>query len=165
VPEYDIDFAAKLAQVAREVDESDPWAYDARRVTIYLSRLSAEIAMKALLERAGVTVNEIRKHRHNLPTLLKALDSCVVELKDESGNVSPASAGALIRAATIDFGIAHMPIGELIEAADERISKYPNEIRYGNVVRDFQPGILCEMPEVLCQWAKKHWGTIKVRGI
>ncbi len=55
-----------------------------------------------------------------------------------------------------------MPIGELIEAADERISKYPNEIRYGEEVVDFNPGILCEMPVVLCQWAKRHWNTIKI---
>lgn len=56
MPEYDIDFAAKLASVASEVDEKDPWAYDARRVTVYLSRLSAEISMKALLEKAGFPI-------------------------------------------------------------------------------------------------------------
>ena len=162
MPKYDIDFAAKLAEVAHDVDDNDPWAYDARRVTIYLSRLSAEIAMKALLERAGVDPKEIRKHSHNLQSLLKALDGCTVEHKDQSGNVSSASAGALIRAAHIDFGVVHMPIGELIEAADERISKYPNEIRYGAEVVDFQPAILCEMPVVLCKWAKTHWNTIKV---
>jgi hypothetical protein len=50
--EYDIAFAAKLAQVANELDEKEPHRYDAARVIVYLSRVSVEISMKALLERA-----------------------------------------------------------------------------------------------------------------
>jgi hypothetical protein len=60
VAEYDLSFAAKLAEVAGEVHQKAPFAYDARRLVAYLSRLSVEIALKALLEQAGKPVKEIR---------------------------------------------------------------------------------------------------------
>ena len=62
--EYDIAFAAKLAEVADQVDAKDHWSYASRRVTIYLSRLSAEVAMKALLEQAGLPVDRIAEREH-----------------------------------------------------------------------------------------------------
>jgi HEPN domain-containing protein len=81
MPEYDLDFATKLAEVADGVNEKDPRGYDAGRVTIYLSRLSAEITLKALLERAGVPVAKIRRRSHNLRALLKDFGECEVEVE------------------------------------------------------------------------------------
>lgn len=159
--EYDIDFAAKLALVATEVDEKDPWAYDARRVTVYLGRLSAEISMKALLEKAGVPVSSIRAHSHDLRGLLSDLSKCEVEVEVAPG-VKQWCSASCVRAAVIDLGLVHVPIGELIDAEDPRISKYPNEIRYGESVVDFSPGLVSDMAAVLASWAKSHWNTIRL---
>jgi hypothetical protein len=60
MPEYDIDFAAKLAEVADQVHENDWRDIARRRIAIYLSRLSAELTMKALLEQAGMPVTNRR---------------------------------------------------------------------------------------------------------
>lgn len=159
--EYDIDFAAKLASVATEVDEKDPWAYDARRVTIYLGRLSAEISMKALLEKAGVPVKRIRARSHDLQGLLSDLSECEVEV-EIAPSVKHWCSASSVRTAVIDFGVVHVPIGELIDAEDTRISKYPNEIRYGETVVDFSPSLVSGMAAVLANWAKSHWNTIRL---
>lgn len=159
--EYDIDFAAKLASVASGVDEKDPWAYDARRVTVYLSRLSAEIAMKALLEKAGFPIPRIRARSHDLRGLLTDLGECEVEVEISHG-VKHWHSASRIRTAEIDLDFVHVPIGELIEAEDPRISRYPNEIRYGESVVDFSPALVSDMAVVLAAWARTHWHTIRV---
>jgi hypothetical protein len=161
VPEYDIDFAAKLATVANEVDEKDPWAYDARRVTIYLSRLSAEISMKALLERAGFSVQRIRARSHDLRGLLRDIGECEIEIEIAPGVMQWCSASC-VRAAVIDLGLVHIPIGEIIDAEDRGTSKYPNQIRYGETIVDASPGLVSAMAEVLAKWAKSHWNSIRV---
>jgi hypothetical protein len=126
-------FAAKLATVADQVDEKDPWAYDARCVTLYLSRLSAELTLKALLEKAGVPLSKIRKRSHDLRGLLQDIGDCEVEVEIAPGTKRWVP-GSRVRAVSIDLGLAHIPIGTLIDAEDQGASRYPNEIRYGDVV-------------------------------
>jgi hypothetical protein len=159
--EYDIDFAAKLASVACQVDENDPWAYDARRVTIYLSRLSAELSLKALLEKAGIPVQHIRARSHDLRGLLSDLCKCEVEVEVAPG-VKQWCSASRVRVAVIDLEVVHIPIGELIDADDPSISKYPNEVRYGETVIDFSPNLVSGMATVLANWAKTHWNTIRM---
>jgi hypothetical protein len=158
--EYDLNFATKLAAVADQVDEKDPWANDARRVTIYLARLSAELTLKALLERAGMSVSEIRSYRHDLRGLLGALGRCDVEVEISPGlrRWVPASR---VRAVSIDLGIVQLPIGVLLDAEDQGASRYPNEIRYGAQVVDFQPSLVSAMANLLAEWAKLHWNSIR----
>lgn len=161
MPQYDLDFAAKLAAVATDVDKNDPWAYDARRVTIYLSRLSAEISLKALLEQAGVPLLQIRNRSHDLRGLLKDVCECEVEVETAPGEKQWGSASC-VRAAIIDFELVHVPIGEIIDAEEQGCSKYPNQIRYGETVIDFSPLLVSSMATVLAQWAKSHQKCIRV---
>ena len=160
MPEYDIDFAAKLAKVADKVDEQDPWAYDARRVTIYLSRLSAELTMKALLEQAGVPIAEIRARSHNLRKLLEDIGKCEVEVEIAPGTRLwvPASR---VRAVSIELGVAQVPIGAIIDAEDDGASQYPNQIRYGESYTDFDPSLVSQMALLLSEWAQTHWSSIR----
>jgi len=163
VAEYDLEFATKLAAIANEVDEKDPWAYDARRITVYLSRLSAEISLKALLEKAGFPLRRIRNRSHDLRGLLKDLGECEVEV-EISPNVKRWCSASRVRAAVIDLELAHVPIGEIIDAEDQGASKYPNQIRYGETIVDFNPWLVSAMATVLAQWARTHWNTIRVSG-
>lgn len=160
--EYDLAFAAKLASVADQVDEQDPWAHDARRVTVYLARLSAEITLKALLEKAGVPVRQIHDHRHDLRGLLITLGRCEVEVEVTPGNRQWVSASR-VRAICIDLGMVQLPIGKVLDAEDEGASRYPTEIRYGAAVVDFQPGLVSAMAGLLAEWAKVHWDVIRYR--
>lgn len=66
MPEYSIDFSENLIKAARFVLEYQVNSVDAKRTVLYLSLLSCEITMKALLERAGKPVKMIKKRLHNL---------------------------------------------------------------------------------------------------
>lgn len=158
--EYDLDFAVKLAAVADQVEDGDPWAYDARRVAIYLARLSAEITLKALLEQAGVPISKIRRRSHNLRELLRDLDDCEVEVDSDSG---PAWKSASIARETVavDLGFVRISIGEIIDAEDQGASRYPNEIRYGEAVTDFNPAFVTAMASRLAELASKQWRSIR----
>lgn len=68
-----------------------------------------------------------------------------------------------VRSVTLDFDFLDIPIGSLIDAKDDRISKYPNEIRYGESVVDFHPSMMSGMALALSKWAKEHSKTIRVR--
>ena len=160
MPEYDIDFAAKLAKVADNVDEHDPWAHDARRVTIYLGRLSAELTMKALLEQAGVPIASIRARNHNLRKLLEDTGQCEVEVEIAPGTRQWVSASR-VRAVSIDLGLAQVPIGAIIDAENDGASQYPNKIRYGEIYTDFDPWLVSQMALLLSEWAQTHWSSIR----
>lgn len=159
--EYDINFAARLASIASELEEKAPLANDARRATVYLSRLSAEIAMKALLEKAGFPVDRIRSRNHDLRGLLNDLGDCEVEVEVSPG-VHELQSASCVRDARIDLGVGHVPIGEIICAEDIGTSKYPNQIRYGQTVIDIHPSLVAAMAEVLADWAKSNWNSIRV---
>lgn len=158
--EYHLGFAAKLAEVAGQVDEKQGRNYDARRVIAYLSRVSFEITLKALLEQAGVPVPEIRARSHRLRDLLADLGSCEVEVEISPGHKAWVSA-ARLRAESIDLGFYKIPIGEVITAEDQGASQYPNEIRYGDKVIDVDPGFLSGAAEIAAAWANEHWATIR----
>jgi hypothetical protein len=158
--EYDLDFATKMAQVSDDVGEQDPWAYDARRVTIYLGRLSAELTLKALLERAGVPLAKIRARSHNLRALLRDLGECEVEVETAPGERKWVSASR-VRAVCIDLGFLQMPIGIVIDAEDQGASTYPNQIRYGEQLVDFDAHFVSGTALLLARWAHDHWNAIR----
>lgn len=78
--EYDLSFAQKLAEIADKVDEEEGLIYTSRRAVVYLSRLSAELSLKGLLEAAGIPVRRIRARNHSLSKLLEDLGGCEVEI-------------------------------------------------------------------------------------
>lgn len=54
--QYDLKFAERLAQVAAQLVADDITSVDAQRTVLYLSLLSMEISLKAMLEQAGKPV-------------------------------------------------------------------------------------------------------------
>jgi len=162
VAEYDLAFAAKLAEVACEMQDKAPFANDSRRAVTYLSRLSVEITLKALLEQAGKPVKGIRARSHDLRGLLTDLSGCEVQIEVSPGTLAWSSA-ARLRAVMIDLGAVHVPIGELITAEDNGASQYPNQIRYGETVVDVHPTLLASMAAAAAEWAKENWKTIRLR--
>jgi hypothetical protein len=58
---------------------------DAQRTVLYLSLLSTEILLKAMLEHAGKPVAEIRERGHQLADLLTDLGLCEIEVEVTPG--------------------------------------------------------------------------------
>lgn len=159
--EYDIDFAQRLAEIALRETEDDPHRYASRRVVAYTARLSMEITLKALLEKAGIPLDAIRRFSHRLSDLLKAFGKCEVAINQGLGNAAWMPA-VRVRATEFDFGGFKVPIGEIIDAENAGASRYPNEIRYGATVMDMHHALLARAAVCLNEWAKEHWEHVRM---
>jgi hypothetical protein len=170
VPMYSIEFGEKLADVANFVVTDGLDDPGSPRVVLYLSYLSAEISLKAMLEKAGKPVCEIRKRSHKVAELLKDLDQCEVEVEIVPGTRKFVSASRL-RACIIKQGKAQITVGKVIEAQKEccadgsviSASSYPNEIRYGDDLQHYPPDVVAQMASVVAGFARQHWHILRVK--
>jgi hypothetical protein len=126
---------------------------------MYLSLLSTEISLKAMLEKAGKPTAEIRQRLHKLAGLLCDLGQCEIEV-EVAGAPKFVSASRL-RACGLKQGDGEGTVGKVIEAESEGASKYPNNVRYGDV-RHYPAPVVAEMASVVAAFAHKHWKTIRV---
>lgn len=162
MPIYNLGFSEKLAEAAQFVVNDGLEDDGARQTILYLSRLSAEITLKALLEKAGVPIEKIRGRSHNLMNLLGDLSECEI-LKDIAPEVPYWVSASDIRGQTVDQRYGNATVGALLEGEKAGASKYPNEIRYGEVQKDFPAELLCRMAQIIIEWAKLHWKTIRIQ--
>jgi HEPN domain-containing protein len=127
MPEYSLDFSEKLIEAARVVLDLDnnSDSVDAKRTVLYLSLLACEISMKALLERAGKSVSEIRSRSHNLEGLLEDLGSCEVEENIANGVLKWVS-GNRLRAKEIITDTGNSTIGILLTGSCSFFFETPN---------------------------------------
>jgi hypothetical protein len=159
--EYDIAFAQKLADTASSVTSDGVEGIDGQRTVLYLSLLSTEIALKALLEKAGKPVPEIRARSHRLSQLLSDVDACEVEVELAPGALRWCSASRL-RAEVVDERFGNATVGVLLQAEADGASVYPNQVRYGDLLRHYPPQLLAKMALSICEWARSNWTTIRV---
>lgn len=159
--EYDIAFGERLAETARMVADEGLAELDAQRTVLYLSLLSTEITLKAMLERAGKPVPDIRGRSHRLAELLSDLGQCEVEVEIAPGakRYVPASR---IRAIQLNHGSAQSTVGAVVDAENQGASTYPNQVRYGEVLRHFSAEVVAKMATEVAVFARAHWQSIKV---
>lgn len=157
---YDKGFASKFAELAETTVAGGLDSVETRRVVAYISRVSMELSLKALLEHVGVPVNDIRKRSHDLRALLAEVDKCEVEVEIMPG-VQQWVPASRLRAVSINFLTFSVPLGIVVEAEDHGASVYPNEIRYGEVPKDFPPEALARTASVLADWLSEHWDAVR----
>ena len=155
--EYNLGFSESLIFAASAVLEDGIESEDAQRTVLYLSQLSCELTLKALLERAGMPIVEIIAHSHKLDKLLADLSvRCEVE---EGGESRCASA---IRSKRICKDDAQLTLGKLMEAEKEGASIYPGQIRYGQSIRNYPPVAWLEAAKILHDYARAYWEKIRM---
>ena len=159
--EYDIAFGKKLAETARMVAAEGLAELDAQRTVLYLSLLSTEIALKAMLERAGKPVCNIHARSHRLAELLSDLGQCKVEVEVAPGTKQyvPAS---LIRAIPLNHGGAQSTVGAVVDAESQGASTYPNHVRYGEILHHFPAEVVAQMATKVSAFACEHWRSIRI---
>lgn len=152
MPQFDINFAMNLAEVSIALLNQGLETPEARRTVIYLSRLSIELSLKALLELAGKPTLEIKKRGHDLQALLADVESY-----DFKMGITDAQwhSGTEIRKLNVPYNIHQIDMGIIIEAERHGASKFPNEIRYGDNVQDVAPEILAPASLILASWAHR----------
>ncbi|MDO8283228.1 MAG: hypothetical protein Q7U10_11510 [Thermodesulfovibrionia bacterium] len=158
--EYNIEFSENLIDAGNLILIGDPHSFDAHQTVLYLSLLSCEITLKALLEKSGMQINIIRKRSHNLHELLVDLGKCKVPL--EIGNTKRWVSASKIRGRVVDKRYANATIGTMLEAESKGASKYPNGIRYGDKFFYYPPSLMLKTAIKTMQWAREHWDTIRI---
>ena len=160
--EYDIAFGEKLAEVAGFVVADGLTELDAKRTVLYLSLLSTEISLKSMLEHAGRPVPEIRAQSHRLAHLLTDLSQCEIEVEVTPNNRMFVPATRL-RACTLRHGDAEVTVGAIIDAESQGASTYPNQIRYGDVLRHYPADVVAQMAVKVAAFARQHWQSIRIK--
>lgn len=159
--EYDVAFGEKLAEAAQMVASQGLTSLDAQRTVLYLSLLSVEISLKAVLEHAGKPVSDIRARSHRLVELLADVDQCEVEVEVVAG-VKQYVPGSRLRSCSLRYGEAETTVGNVIDAGANGASLYPNQIRYGDVLRHFPPEIVLQLANKVSAFARQHWGCFRL---
>lgn len=162
MPQYDIAFGKKLAEVANFVLNDGIDALDAQRTVLYLSLLSTEISLKAMLERAGKPVDDIRKRSHKLRDLMNDLSQCEIEVAVAPGTPRMVSASRL-RGCTLRDGEAEFTVGTVLDAESKGSSIYPNDVRYGDLLRHYPPAVVAQTATAVANFAHMHWQSLHVK--
>jgi len=159
--EFSIEFSEKLIEAANVIAKDDLDPIEAKRTVLYLSLLSCEISLKALLEAAGMPVRDIKRRSHRLSKLLADMSSCEI-YKEVTPGTHRWIRATEIRSLTIDNRFSNGTVGALLTAEGNGASIYPNQIRYGATVRHFPPKIMLEVAKSITDWAKLNIGNIRL---
>ena len=155
--EYSLDFSRRLIDAAEFLKENKSTEAEVARTIAYLSRLSCEISLKALLEQAGFSIRELKNRSHNFEGLLRDICSCELSVNENS---MPLSASRLLAEKVVD-DYFNGTVGALLQAESEGGSQYPNQIRYGDNVKDYPPLFLIKCALVVHRWAEENIAKIK----
>lgn len=158
MPSYSPKLAKAFSELATNKVSIGLPAVEDHQVVAYVSRVSIELSIKALLEKAGVPEKAVRALSHDLPDLLKELDQCKVAVAAMSTPV-PASR---VRGKEINWAEGVVTLGRIIDAEHAGASTFPNQYRYGPPPTDFPAEVLALAAAVLCAWAEEHWDSITI---
>src|SRR5262245_15018644 len=79
MPEYSLEFSESLIKAAEGLAAGGMDSVGDKRAVLYLSLVSCEITLKALLERAGWAIYDLIKCSHDLSKLLALFSKTEVE--------------------------------------------------------------------------------------
>jgi|GEM_PF-1234057 len=151
---YSLEFGERLIDAADSLATEKNTSDEVGRAVLYLSLLSCEISLKALLEKAGFSVKELKSLSHNLSGLAKKI--CLCELKDTGIGCSKNYSASRLLSKEVIINTSNGTVGTLLNAENDGASKYPNEIRYGELIRHFQPLEMLACAKVVSVWAKEN---------
>ncbi|EIT7126917.1 hypothetical protein V8073_004593 [Vibrio parahaemolyticus] len=150
--EYSFAFSARMIDSAECLFNSHADKEEAGRAILYLSCLSCEISMKALLEQTGYTTKELRGFSHRLHELLDEISRC----EHRKSNHRASS----IRSKVVIEKTADGTVGTLLASQVGNASTYPNEIRYGEVVTHFPPVAMLNCARLVLRWCFENQGYL-----
>lgn len=154
--EFNIEFATRMSEASFLILETN--LPEAERAAIYTALLACEIALKSALESAGRTLAEIPK-THNLAKLLTMVSSCTVLISANAETIRPMPASRL-RGIIVDPDYGDATVGNLLQGERYGASVFPNEIRYGSILRHFPALLMCKLSAKVIQWVNENEETI-----
>jgi hypothetical protein len=115
-----------------------------------------------MLEHAGKPVSQIRARSHHLAELLAELGQFEIEVEVTPGIKGYVSASRL-RGCSLKHGDAQSTVGAVIDAEGSGASTYPNQVRYGDVLRHFPAEVAAQMATKISAFAREHWRTLRIK--
>lgn len=153
--EYSIEFAQEMSKASNSIISAGLISEDAKRAALYIGLVACEVAIKSALEKAGKPTPYIKTYRHDLSSLLDALSTCTVCTEISAGKLTRVSA-ARIRSVIVDSNYADATVGKLLQAEQFGASRFPNEIRYGDILKHFPASVIAHLSEKIVAWVKLH---------
>lgn len=137
---------------------------DTMRAVCYQSLLACEVALKAALEKAGRSISHIKARRHDISGLLGDLGGlCEIQKEVFPGQLSWVPATD-IRSKSINLPSgALITLGKLLDDTSTLTSEYPNEIRYGDLIRHYPPDAVLACAQLIVYWVKEHWSVLRIK--
>lgn len=160
MPVYSFDFSNHLSTVAKRCTISDAGIPESNRTILYISLLSVEVALKALLEKSGTPIKSIRDCSHDLAKLLRLIDKIEVKINIYPGVESFVS-GSRLRSVTVNSNISNGTVGALIDQLSDAASVYPGEIRYGEDISHFPPELVSDLAVAVVGWVEQYAKTAR----
>ena len=157
--EYSLSFSKRLLEAGASLKGAGKILEEADRAILYTSLVSIEIALKYLLEKAGVPVKEVRAHSHNIESMLSELDKC--EIATDVGGEEKYVPASRIRSRIVNPAFGGATIGNLLQGESKGASKYPNEVRYGPIPKHYPSDLMLECAEKVIDWAENEGQTIR----
>lgn len=152
--EYSIEFGERLIEAADSFVTKESPDNEVGRTVLYLSLLSCEISLKALLEHAGFSAKELKKRSHDFGGLLK--DICACELASAHARNPTALSASMLLSKPVILDAFNGTVGSLLSAEIVGASKYPNDIRYGELIVHYNPLTMLSCAKVVSAWAKEN---------
>ncbi len=150
--EFSFEFAKRMIESADALFTNSRTKDDTGRAIIYLSSLSCEISLKALLEDTGYSIKELKKLSHKLDLLMNEVCTCY--FKDSGIRATS------IRSKEVVPNTANGTIGTLLESQASGASIYPHEIRYGEKITHFPPEVMLDCAKEVSLWCTKNIGNL-----
>ena len=123
-------------------------------------RNAIEHALKELLRSAGFSKRNLRKCGHALDELTRLLHKFEedVLVGNKIYSRQPISRGILLENKN---ETSRITFGNFLEQLRDKVSRYPSDVRYGDSITTFPPGIWVQAAEKVIEWVEKHKGTIR----
>lgn len=154
--EYNLEFAKAMAESSGLILKSESMINEGHRAALYTALVACEIALKYALAEAGVSVPKT----HDLSTLIDLLSNCTVEEEISVGVIKRVSASR-VRSVSASADYNNATLGNLLAADEFGASKFPNEIRYGEILKHFPAPIMQQASLQLIAWVKRHVSSIQ----
>lgn len=152
--EFNINFAQQMSDASAQILSAASIENEADRASLYTALVACEIALKAALEYANKPLEDIPR-THNLSKLLDLLSTCTVLCDVTNGKLSRVPASR-IRGIVVTYDGKSETVGNLLQAEKYGASIFPNEIRYGSILKYFPPGAIHKLSVKLISWVKLH---------
>lgn len=154
--EYNLEFSEAMSKASKLILSSDSIVDESQRAALYTALVSIEVSLKYILDKAAIKV----PRTHDLKKLMDLVSKCTVEDEVTTGMPKRVPA-ARLRSVNVDTNFSNATLGNLLEAESVGASVFPNEIRYGALLKHFPAAVMQKASESLLLWVRRYESTIK----